>query len=370
MKLTKCKLGELIELCDEKNINEIYTVDYVKGISTQKYFIETKADMNGVSLKSYKVVRPGYFAYVPDTSRRGDKISIAYNNTDDVILVSSISNVFKVKSQHLLSDYLFMFFNRAEFDRYSRYNSFGSAREPFNWEDMCDIDFELPDINIQEKYVKIYLSMIKNQKNYESGLEDLKLTCDGFIEKMRIESESFSLDKYLTRRTEKNNDFLVSKLIGVGKDGFIEPKQSKDETNGHICYLVKKNDFVFAPPQIHEGSIDYYEGNDTIKCSDAYIVFYINNLKVLNPHYLLMILKNPNIQHIMWFSRDGVREQFNFEQLIELKIPVPPIEMQDSIANIYKSYIVRKELANKIKEQIKNICPILIAGAIKEAKEV
>ena len=136
-KLTKCKLGELIELCDEKNINEIYTVDFVKGISTQKYFIETKADMNGVSLKSYKVVRPGNFAYVPDTSRRGDKISIAYNNTDNVILVSSISNVFKVKSQHLLSEYLFMFFNRAEFDRYSRYNSFGSAREPFNWEDMC-----------------------------------------------------------------------------------------------------------------------------------------------------------------------------------------------------------------------------------------
>ena len=96
MKLNKCKLGQHIRLYSEKNVEEKLLLDSVKGISTQKEFISTKADMDGVSLKNYKIVKPHYFAYVPDTSRRGDKISLAYNDTDKSFLVSSISLVFYV----------------------------------------------------------------------------------------------------------------------------------------------------------------------------------------------------------------------------------------------------------------------------------
>ena len=185
MALKKIKLGQYISLYEEKNSNEKYSVDYVKGISTQKHFIETKANMEGVPLNGYKVVPPGCFAYVPDTSRRGDKISLAFNDTNKPILVSSISVVFQVSSKDLSSMYLYMYFNRPEFDRYSRFNSFGSAREPFNWEDMCDIEMELPDLKTQEKFVNLYLAMLENQKAYERGLEDLKLVCDGYIEDLR-----------------------------------------------------------------------------------------------------------------------------------------------------------------------------------------
>ena len=187
---------------------------------------------------------------------------------------------------------------------------------------------------------------------------------------MRKTEELQPLGHYLIRRMEKNSDFSVKKLIGVGKDGFIEPKQSKDETNGHICYLVKQGDFVFAPPQLHQGSIDYYTNKETIKCSDAYIVFYINDCSKLNPNYLMMMLKNPNIQHMIWFYRDGVREQFNFEQLSEISIPIPSIKKQEALAAIFNNYIERKNILEKIKSQIKNICPILIKGSIEEAKEV
>jgi len=369
MSLKKVKLGNYIEVCDEKNSDEMYSLEYVKGISTQKFFIETKANMEGVPLKGYRIVPPGCFAYVPDTSRRGNKISLAFNDTNEVILVSSISVVFKVKNEKCLSSrYLFMYFNRPEFDRYSRYNSFGSAREPFNWEDMCDIEIELPDLLIQEKYAAIYKSMLENQKAYESGLDDLKLVCDGYIENLRKTTSLIPLSHFLTRRMEKNKNFTVQKLVGVGKDGFINPKQDKDETNGHICYLVKKNDFVFAPPQLHEGSIDFYLNDETVKCSDAYIVFYINNNELLNPYYLLMMLKNPNIQHKIWFYRDGVREQFNFEQLAELEIPVPDIKIQKYISDIYKCYLERKTINENLIHQIKTICPILIKGSIEESR--
>ena len=179
MTFMRVRLGDYILQCDEKNTDELFSLEYVKGISTQKYFIETKANMDGVSLKGYKIVRPGCFAYVPDTSRRGDKISLAYNDTNKVILVSSISVVFKViNEKELSSEYLFMYFNRPEFDRYSRYNSFGSARETFDWSEMCDIDIELPSIEIQQKYVSVYKSMVANQKAYEKGLDNLELVCD------------------------------------------------------------------------------------------------------------------------------------------------------------------------------------------------
>lgn len=147
MGLKKYKLGELISLCDERNSDNKYTLSDVKGISIKKEFIETKADMAGVSLSPYILVRPDSFAYVTVTSRNGEKITLAHNTSEDTYIVSSSYIVFKVdKPEIILSDYLFIFFNRSEFDRYSRFNSWGSARETFSWEDLCDIDITLPSI--------------------------------------------------------------------------------------------------------------------------------------------------------------------------------------------------------------------------------
>ena len=107
MALTKYKLGTLIELCDVRNYDGIYTLDDIRGISTGKEFIDTKANMDGVSLSSYKVVDCQEFAYVADTSRRGDKIAIAFNTGEKPVLISSIYTVFRVADKdRLLSDYL------------------------------------------------------------------------------------------------------------------------------------------------------------------------------------------------------------------------------------------------------------------------
>ena len=142
--------------------------------------------MSGVSLTPYILVRPDSFAYVTVTSRNGEKITLAHNTSDDTCIVSSSYVVFKVsKPEILLSDYLFMFFNRPEFDRYSRFNSWGSARETFSWDDFRDIDSTLPTLEQQRKYVDVYLSLQKNLEAYQSKVDELKLVCDGFIEDLR-----------------------------------------------------------------------------------------------------------------------------------------------------------------------------------------
>ena len=148
-------IGKYLILSDLRN-DENLDVDSVRGISTGKEFIPTKADMDGVGLSNYKVVVPRSFAYVPDTSRRGDKISLALNISEENYLVSSISVVFGTMQDDLLPEYLMMFFSRAEFDRYARFNSWGSARETFDWDEMCDVKIPIPDIHVQREIAEMY----------------------------------------------------------------------------------------------------------------------------------------------------------------------------------------------------------------------
>ena len=151
------QIGNYLSDSDVRN-KENLTLDFVRGISTEKLFIPTKANMDGVSLGNYKLVQPGEFAYVADTSRRGDKISLALNESDKPYLVSSISIVFKTNEAFLNPYYLMLFFSRSEFDRYARFNSWGSARETFNWEDMREVRIPIPPIDIQESIAGVFKS--------------------------------------------------------------------------------------------------------------------------------------------------------------------------------------------------------------------
>lgn len=154
---SKCKwvrLGDYITQCDERNTENKYGKDSVRGLAVSKGMIETKANLMGVSLTSYKLVKPMEFAYVPDTSRRGDKVSMGMNDTTSTFLVSSISCVFKVTdTEKLLPDYLYLLFCRPEFDRYARFNSWGSAREAFSYDEMCRVEIPLPSLADQQKVV-------------------------------------------------------------------------------------------------------------------------------------------------------------------------------------------------------------------------
>ena len=151
------EIGGYIDECNERNTDNALDEELVRGLATSKGMIETKANLDGVSLTSYKIVKPDEIAYVPDTSRRGDKMSLGLNNTDENLLVSSISCVFRVKDKGcLLPEFLYLWFCRPEFDRYARFNSWGSAREAFSFEDMKRVRIPIPDIDVQRAIVNIY----------------------------------------------------------------------------------------------------------------------------------------------------------------------------------------------------------------------
>ncbi|WP_315568910.1 restriction endonuclease subunit S [Haemophilus parahaemolyticus] len=172
------RIGDFIQKEENNNKNEEYGIDDVKGISIQKKFIETKANMENVSLKPYLLVKPEHFAYVTVTSRNGEKITIAHNHSKDTYLVSSSYEVFSVKDENkLLPEYLALFFNRSEFDRYARFHSWGSAREVFSWMDLCEVKIPLPDLNVQQSIVDIYKVLLERRRINEQLKNQIKQLC-------------------------------------------------------------------------------------------------------------------------------------------------------------------------------------------------
>lgn len=170
------RIGEYIKQSDKrnKNLNKILDVNAVKGISNNKKFIDTKANMKDVNLDNYKVVESSAFAFVTVTSRNGNKISIALNDGSPK-LVSSTYIVFYISNQmELLPEFLFLWFNRPEFDRYTRYHSLGSAREVFGWDDMCDVRVPLPSIQEQRSIIEIHHVLLERKVLLEKLEQQIK----------------------------------------------------------------------------------------------------------------------------------------------------------------------------------------------------
>ena len=377
MRLTRYKLGELIEQCDNRNSDEKLTADDVRGISTGKHFIETKANMEGVSVGSYKIVNEDEFAYVADTSRRGDKIAIAYNGNIDKILISSIYTVFRVKRRELLlSDYLFMYFNRPEFDRYSRFNSWGSARETFSWEDMCDIDIDLPSIEIQQKYVNIYNVMLENQKSYECGLEDLKLVCDGHFDEAK-KDKCICLRDIIEKVDNRNTDgrYGEDSVRGItNKKEFDDTRANLTGTDLSKFKIVSKDEFAYNSRTDGRDMLvlALNRNNENIIVTFNYNVFRIklSCKHLINVEYLYAYFKRNEFDRRVRFDSWGSsQELLSWESLCDIEVPFPDIKVQNSIAEINTVYIERKRINEKLKELVKNICPILIKGSIEEARK-
>ena len=374
MGLKKYKLGELISLCDERNSDNKYTLSDVKGISIKKEFIETKANMAGVSLSPYILVRPDSFAYVTVTSRNGEKITLAHNTSEDTYIVSSSYIVFKVdKLEIILSDYLFIFFNRPEFDRYSRFNSWGSARETFSWEDFCDIDITLPSIEQQRKYVDVYLVLQNNLAAYQSKVEELKLVCDGYLDKLKFENEKLKIGEFIEMCDERNSEgiYTLKNLRGVSiEKKFIDTKADMAGVSLAPYIVVKPDFFVFVPVTSRNGekiTLAINDSKDIYIVSSAYTVFKVQDTNKLLPEYLFMFFNRPEFDRYARFNSWGsAREVFTMDDMNDVEIPIPDISVQREIVNIHKCYIERQRIAEALKEQLKNICPVLIRGSLSE----
>ena len=367
MALNKCLLGKYITRVDNRNHDK--SIRNVMGISVRKEFRVPTAKVNPEELSTYKIVEPGQFAFV-QTTHNEKCFAFAYNDTNSRIVVSSVYEVFFTDEKHLHPRYLQMFLNRSSFDRYARFNSWGSAREVFSWADLCAVEIEIPDIEVQQKYVDVYMAMVTNQRSYERGLEDLKLVCDGYIEDLRRNIGIEPIGPYIVPADERNSDLSVTLAQGITNEKvFATPKQVAESERS--AKIVRKGQFAYNRATTRNGekiSIAYREGEDCV-VSSAYQVFEIKKKDKLLPEYLMMWFKRSEFdRYARYMSKGSAHEFFEYSDMEEVAIPIPDIKVQEAIANIYSVYMTRKRLNEQLKAQIKDICPILIRGSLEEGK--
>ena len=369
--MTLTKLGELIEQAFEINSQGKYKASDVRGMTITKEVIPTKAKIKNTDLSRFLIVDPNEFIYNPRT--HGKRIGLGFSQTSKPFIISWNNIAFRVKDEQMINPtYLFMHFNRTEWDRQAVFDSWGSSTEVFSWNSLCDMEIDLPPLHIQEKYVAVYKSMLANQKAYENGLEDLKLVCDATIEKLRREMPSEKIGKYIERQNNRNVDDNNKHVLGLStKKEFREPSSKVNKSKLTSYKLVEENWFAYVPTtdtwKVFAFGLN--KGNGQIIVSPIYEVFSVIDETKLQPEYLAMWFKREEFDRFVRFNSWGsARENYNFIDLEEVEIPIPDIPIQQSIVDIYNAYITRKEINEKLKQQIKDICPILVAGAIKEAK--
>lgn len=376
MGLTKYKFGELIELTNEKNANGLYGEDDAIGVNIDKIIMPMRGNLEKKDFSNFHLVPPRHFAYNPRGSR---KLGIGFNDTEKTFIITFNDNVFRIKEtakKKILDTYLFMYLCRKEWDRYAEFISWGSSTEVFDWNIFCEEEIFLPPIQIQQKYVDIYNAMLENQKSYEYGLEGLKLACDAYIEELRKELPHKKLKNYISLCDEKNDDleYGLDAVRGISiEKRFIYTKANMEGVYLKPYAVVKPDEFAYVTVTSRNGekiSLARNNSDEAYICSSSYIVFKVDDTNTLLPAYLSMLFERSEFNRYSRFNSWGsARETFDWEEMKNVLIPIPNIEIQQDIVNIFEAYNTRRDINEKLKEQIKDICPILIKGSIEEARK-
>ena len=368
MALSKVRLGDYLKIYRENcGISNLTCWD-VSGVNKDKEFFEP-AKQVGEDTSNYKIVPPDYFACNLMHIGRDAVLPIALNRTRKPKYVSPAYTVFYLTNEEaILKDFLFIYLNSSEKDRFFWFHCDGSVRDGMDWKVFCDMEIELPPIEVQQKYVDIYQGMVNNQKAYERGLEDLKLVCDGYIEDLRRKLPSEPIGQFIKPYNERNIDGRITLEQGINIDKqFITPQRSNSNLNGRR--IVRKGQFAYCTQLNNENvAIAYREGEDCV-VSSVYNVFEIEKKDKLLPDYLMLwLIRKEFGRFVYWASEGSAYEFLSYENLANYLIPVPSLEVQSSIANIFKVYNTRKHINEQLKAQIKDICPILIKGSLDEAR--
>lgn len=371
MALTSIRLGDYIERSTENNSDLKYGEELITGVNSSGVFAPPKGSTLGVDLKPYKIVNNGAFVYNPTRLNLG---SLAYR-TEGLCIVSHLYMIFYLTEEGkkiIDPQWLYIYFHRDEFKREVTFRNFGSQRPEFNFKDMSDIIVPLPDIDTQRKYAGIYNAMSSNQQCYERGLEDLKLTCDAYIEDLRRKTPCEEIGPYITRQDIRNGENGTKNVMGVSTSKEFREPTSKVNRNELSNYKVVKPRQISFVQTTHNEKVFCNAFNNTdedIVVTSVNEVFYTDESRLL-PEYLVMFFNRTEFDRYARFHSWGsARETFTWNDLIDVQIPIPSIEIQKSIVDIYKVYLQRKEINERLKEQIKSICPILIKGSLEEARK-
>lgn len=372
MGLIKQKLGKYIERVERRNSDLLFGIDDVRGISNTKEIQSTKADISDRSFSRFQIVEPHEFVFNRRTTRMGDKLGLGYNNIGETFIVTEDYVVFRVIDEGTLSpDYLNIFFRRPEFDRYARWDSWGSATEFFNWEEMCDVPITLPPLPVQQKYVDVYNAMLANQRAYESGLEDLNTAIAANIEEFKHTAPRVAVGRLLEETDTRNRNGAITNVQGININKEFMPSVANLSTTDLTKYkVIRKDQFAYSAMQTGRDEcirIALFHEDEPVIISPAYSVLQVKDESALVEYIMLWFSRSESDRYGWFISDSSIRASLELARFYEIEIPLPSVEKQQAVVNFYNArHLILKNITT-LGNMLKDICPILIKGSLEEA---
>lgn len=362
------RLGDYIQLVD--NRNKDLKVTNLLGINITKNFMPSVANVSGTDLSKYKVIEKGQFAYSAMQVGRDETIRLALYTDDEPAIISPAYLVIESKDENeLIPEYMMMWFQRPESDRYGWFISDSSVRASLEWERFCEIEIPIPDITQQRKYVALYKGLLTNQKVYENSLEDLQLICDTYMDTLKAKFLE-PIGELVELVDKRNTDGANTNLLGINVNKEFMPSKAKTTESNLLKYkLISKGEFAYSAMQVGRDEtvrVVLYSFDEPAIISPAYSVFKVKDEVELLPEFLMLWFYRPEFNRFGWFISDSsVRASLEWERFCEIQVPVPDLKVQEAIVTIYHTLETRKRINEQLKESIKPLCPVLMKGVVE-----
>lgn len=359
------KIDSFIILVDERNKDNH---DYpVLGINKDKTFMPTAANMEGIDTCKYKVVKKGTFVFSGMQTGRDMCIRIGLYDKDIPALISPAYTTFVLdETKGVLPEYFFLTFNREESDRYGAFISDSSVRANLDWNRFLDIEIPLPSLAEQQKVVNAWRALREIKEQNEAVAAPLMQVCQSYIQELKHKYESVEIGPYIEEVDERNSDLIIKLSQGIANTKvFQDPKQVSE--NSKSDKIVRHGYFGYNRATTRNGekiSIAYREGEDCT-VSSAYGVFRIIDKNVLSPHFLWMWVSRPEFdRYARYMSKGSAHEFFDMDEMKRVRIPLPPLSVQQAIVNIYNCANEAKRIAAEADRMSREVCPALIQHVI------
>lgn len=349
------RLGDYIR---EVNLrNRGLRVTNLLGLSIEKKFIPSIANTIGTDMSAYKIVQPSQFAYVPVTSRNGEKITVALYDGKDAAIISQAYTIFEIVDQDvLLPEYLMMWFRRPEFDRYARFHSHGSAREVFDWDEICNVMLPIPDIARQREIVSEYETLSRRIRLNEQMIAKLEETAQALYRKMFVDGvdkenlpEGWRWGKLgevavIKAGGDKPQDFSEEKTVTYSIPVYANGIENKGIFGYTTKPVVKKKSITISA----RGTIGYCFLRKQPYVPIVRLIVIIPNNEVMT-QYLYYHLNSSSIK-----GSGSVQSQLTVPDMEDLHILIPSNhlmqEFHDEVEIVDKSIELREHENEKLTE--------------------
>ena len=364
------RLGDYISPRNERNSDFRYGVELIEGVNSDGEFQPTKAITDGIDLKPYKAVWPGDIVYNPSRLNIG---SLAYRESG-MCIVSHLYQVFHVKEKYkneLLPEFLLIWFKREEFSRIVDYYNYGSQRAEFNLKKLGELTIPLPSLSEQQKVVNAWKAFREIKEQNEAKAAPLMQLCQSYIQELKHKYPAQEIGPYIEEYDLRNKEsyYNIDDVRGISiEKKIIDTKANMDGVSLSPYKIFKNGTFCYVTITSRNGDKITLSLNPDCRdyiVSSSYITFDVKNSDVILPEFLYLWFCRPEFDRYARFNSWGsAREAFSFDDMKRTEVPIPPLDVQRAIVNIYKCANEAKQIAAEADRLSREVCPALLQHVI------